>query len=97
MLNTNESLKGVSFTTANSLYKDAVTASPNNAEANFGAGLSEILMITNDTSITNMINRWQGANLSKAQASAPSLFKFGIPTDSDHQSSVDRGYAKSHA
>jgi hypothetical protein len=77
---TSQSMNGVNFTTANTLYKNAVAASPNNAEANFGAGLTEIFMIAYDTSIINMIERWQGVNLGKNSAQTSTFFKFGIPS-----------------
>ena len=71
-------LDQISFSKANQLYKDATSASPNNASANFGAGLSEILMIYADPNVNAMVKRWDSVSLGKSSSS--SFLKFGIPS-----------------
>ena len=71
-------LDQISFSKANQLYKDATSAFPNNASANFGAGLSEILMIYADPYESAMVKRWDSVSLGKSSSS--SFLKFGIPS-----------------
>jgi len=71
-------LDQISFSKANQLYKDATSAFPNNASANFGAGLSEILMIYADPNVNAMVKRWDSVSLGKSSSS--SFLKFGIPS-----------------
>jgi hypothetical protein len=71
-------LDQISFSKANQLYKDATSASPNSASANFGAGLSEILMIYADPNVNAMVKRWDSVSLGKSPSS--SFLKFGIPS-----------------
>jgi hypothetical protein len=77
-INSPNDLDQISFSKANQLYKDAASASPNNATANFGAGLTEILMIYADPNVNAMIKRWDSVALGKS--SATSFLKFGIPS-----------------
>jgi hypothetical protein len=77
-INTPSDLDKISFSKANQLYKEAVSASSNNAAANFGAGLSEILMIYADPNVNAMIKRWDSVSLGKSPSS--SFLKFGIPS-----------------
>jgi hypothetical protein len=77
-INSPSDLDQISFSKANQLYKEAVSASSNNAAANFGAGLSEILMIYADPNVNAMIKRWDSVSLGKSPSS--SFLKFGIPS-----------------
>jgi hypothetical protein len=77
-INSPSDLDNISFSKANQLYKDAASASPNNEAANFGAGLTEILMIYADPNVNAMVKRWDSVALGKS--SATSFLKFGIPS-----------------
>jgi hypothetical protein len=46
------------FSVCNSLYKEALQLDPNNLDANFGAGLTEILMVTLDNSVNSVFDEW---------------------------------------
>ncbi len=88
-------LDQVNFVHANQSYKDAVAKSSNDAGANFGAGLSEILMIYSDPSVNSMIKRWDSVSLGKS--SATSFFRFGIPTGTKEMSVPTQALAKNMA
>ncbi len=66
------------FSPANTLYREALQADPNNAAANFGAALSEIFLVYADPVVNDAVKRWEGADLGKGERS--SLLRFGIPT-----------------
>ncbi len=66
------------FSPANTLYREAVQADPNNAAANFGAALSEIFMVYADPVVNDAVKRWESADLGKGERS--SMLRFGIPT-----------------
>ncbi len=68
----------VSFTKANTLYRQAVGANPNNAEANLGSAITEIFGIYADTSVQGIVNRWQSSG--QASSTARTMLQFGIPT-----------------
>ncbi|MDI6809006.1 MAG: hypothetical protein QME66_08505 [Candidatus Eisenbacteria bacterium] len=44
---------------ANSLYKQALALDPNNLDANFGAALTEILILTSDATVNATWDRWK--------------------------------------
>jgi hypothetical protein len=48
----------IDFTVPNSLYKQALQLDPNNLDANFGAGLTEVLMVTLDASVNVVFDEW---------------------------------------
>jgi hypothetical protein len=88
-------LDRINFATANRLYKEAASASPNNATANFGAGLTEILMIYADPNINAMIKRWDSVGL--GNSSAPSFPKFGIPSGTKNMAVPTQALARNMA
>jgi len=88
-------LDQVNFVQANQYYKDAVAKSSNNTSANFGAGLTEILMIYADPSVNSMIKRWDSVSLGKS--SATSFFRFGIPTTTKEMAVPTQALAKNMA
>jgi hypothetical protein len=94
-INSPNDLNQINFSTANKLYKDAVSASPNNATANFGAGLSEILVIYTDPNINAMIKQWDSVGLGKS--SATSFLKFGIPSGTKDMAIPTQAIAKNMA
>ena len=49
----------IDFTLSNSLYKEALVMDPDNLDANFGAGLTEILIVTQDAEIKNVFDAWE--------------------------------------
>jgi hypothetical protein len=94
-INDPSDLNQISFVTANNLYRDATSSSPNNAGANFGAGLTEILRIYADPNINAMILRWDSVSLGKNSAS--SFLKFGIPSGMKDMAIPTKGLAKNMA
>ncbi len=46
------------FSGPNAHYKKALQLDPNNLDANFGAGLTEILMVTLDNSVNSVFDEW---------------------------------------
>jgi hypothetical protein len=88
-------LDQVSFLKANQSYRNSVSASSNNAAANFGAGLTEILMIYYDPSVNAMIKRWDSVSLGKS--SATSFFRFGIPSGTKEMSVPTQALARNMA
>jgi len=49
----------IDFTLSNSLYKEAIELDPENLDANFGAGLTEVLIITQDAELQNVFDEWE--------------------------------------
>ena len=49
----------IDFTLSNSLYKEALDLDPENLDANFGAGLTEVLIITQDAELQNVFDEWE--------------------------------------
>ena len=49
----------IDFTSSNTLYKEALVMDPDNLDANFGAGLTEILIVTQDAEIKNVFDAWE--------------------------------------
>ena len=49
----------IDFTLSNSLYKEALGWDPENLDANFGAGLTEVLIITQDAELQNVFDEWE--------------------------------------
>ncbi len=49
----------IDFTLSNTLYKEALVMDPENLDANFGAGLTEVLIITQDAEIQNVFDEWE--------------------------------------
>ncbi|MBN1398131.1 MAG: hypothetical protein JXA06_08900 [Bacteroidetes bacterium] len=85
-------LDQVNFIQANQYYKDAVSKLPNDPGANFGAGLTEILMIYADPAVNSMVKRWDSVALGKN--SRTSFFRFGIPTGTKDMSVPTQALAK---
>lgn len=54
-----QNISDVDFTAINSLYRQAVEYDPQNPQANFGAGVTELLMITQNQAFQEEITRWQ--------------------------------------
>lgn len=54
-----ENLSDLDFSAANALYKEALNLDPNNLDAHFGAGLTEILTITVDQQVNTVFANWQ--------------------------------------
>ena len=50
--------KDIDFSVAKSLYEKALELDPNNLDAHFGAGLTEILMVTLDKSVNDVFDEW---------------------------------------
>ncbi len=48
----------IDFKAANDLYEKALEYDPDNLDANFGAGLTEVLMITLDNSVNDVFDEW---------------------------------------
>lgn len=48
----------INFSVSNNLYKEALENDPDNLDANFGAGLTEILMVTLDNSVNEVFDEW---------------------------------------
>ena len=71
-------LDRLDFSRANTLYREALQADPNNAAANLGGALTEVLMVYADPVVNDAVKRWEGANLGKKNRSA--ILNFGIPT-----------------
>lgn len=83
--------KDVDFNLPNSLYKAALELDPNNLDAHFGAGLTEILIVTLDNSVNAVFDEWDTfldtASLFEAKSAINSEEKFakkivsrGFPT-----------------
>ncbi len=49
----------IDFTTSNAIFKEALTRDPNNLDANFGAGLTEILIFTQDPDFKAVFDVWE--------------------------------------
>lgn len=49
----------IDFTLSNSLYKEAIEMDPENLDANFGAGLTEILIVTQDAEVKTVFDHWE--------------------------------------
>lgn len=77
-INSSNDLDIITFAKANSLYKEAVTANPNNPEANFGAALTEIFGTYADPDIRDAVKRWE--NFTPNQNTSLQLLRFNIPT-----------------
>ena len=48
----------IDFSSANRLYKEALGLDPDNLDANFGAGLTEILIVTLDPDVNAVFDKW---------------------------------------
>jgi hypothetical protein len=94
-INSPSDLDQISFSEANKLYNEAAAASPNNATANFGAGLTEILMIYADPNVNAMVKRWDSVALGKSPSS--SFLKFGIPSGTKDMAVPTQALAKNMA
>ncbi|KPL03464.1 MAG: hypothetical protein AMJ73_06965 [candidate division Zixibacteria bacterium SM1_73] len=81
----------INFSLANSLYKAALELDPSNLDAHFGAGLTEILIVTLDNSVNEVFDEWDTfldtASLFEAKSAVNSEEKFakkivnrGFPT-----------------
>ena len=77
-INSSNDLDAITFAKANSLYKDAVKANPNNPEANFGAALTEMFGTYADPDIRDAVKRWE--NFTPNQNTSLQLLRFNIPT-----------------
>jgi hypothetical protein len=71
----NNGIDKVDFTEANTLYRSAVAASPNNAEANLGAGITEVFLIYTDPDVRSALT-----GLQNSVTPVSLLGKFGIPS-----------------
>ena len=49
----------IDFALSNSLYREALELDPENLDANFGAGLTEVLIITQDAELQNVFDVWE--------------------------------------
>jgi len=94
-INSPSDLDNISFSKANQLYRDAASASPSNAAANFGSGLTELLMIYADPNVNTMVKRWDSVSLGKS--SAASFLKFGIPSGTKNMSVPTQALARNMA
>jgi len=82
----------VDFSEANTLYKLALAQDAINMDANFGAGLTELLMITQDSEINTAFDRWESfldtASFFEVENSPTyntlAGFRIGFPTSSAH-------------
>lgn len=62
----------VDFSSPNSLYEEALQLDPNNSDANFGAALTELLIISADQDVNDAFDRWE------AFLDTASIFERGI-------------------
>ena len=49
----------IDFTTSNAIFKEALLLDPNNLDANFGAGLTEMLIFTQDQDFKAVFDAWE--------------------------------------
>ncbi len=49
----------IDFTTSNALFKEALVLDPYNLDANFGAGLTELLIFTQDSDFKAVFDAWE--------------------------------------
>lgn len=54
-----ESPYDIDFATSNALFKEALALDPNNLDANFGAGLTEMLIFTQDEDFKAVFDAWE--------------------------------------
>jgi hypothetical protein len=69
----------VDFSRASTYFKDALAKNPNNADANLGAALCEILTLYADVEIHDAIKQWESFDSSGTGMRSP-ILRFGIPT-----------------
>lgn len=93
-INSPDDLNQIDFSKAYALYVKAANADVNNADANFGAGLTELLMIYADPSINNMVKRWDSVALGK---NTSSFLRFGIPSGTQDMNVPVQAIAKNMA
>ena len=95
----------IDFTLSNSLYKKALELDPENLDANFGAGLTEVLIITQDAELQNVFDVWEAfidtGTVFEPQSGGAALFSMSnlypiflannsIPGASEHE--ITRSY-----
>ena len=51
-------LQLINFTDVHTLYEQALSLNPNNLDAHFGIGITNLLMITQDQDMYDSINEW---------------------------------------
>ncbi len=49
----------IDFSTSNALFKEALALDPNNVDANFGAGLTQMLMFSQDPDVQAVFDAWE--------------------------------------
>ncbi len=67
----------LNFQNANAAYKEALRLDPSNREANFGAGITEVLTAYADTEINSSVKRWE--SYINSHPFSGSLLNTGIP------------------
>jgi len=71
------------FSEVNSLFKEALVQNPNNQDANFGAALTEILMMTSNKKVSDAFEKWDSYLQHNGffSHSFHAISPIGIPTD----------------
>ena len=78
-VNGTNDLDRIDFSKANTYFKKALVDNPSNLDANFGAAMTEVFLVYNDSEINDALKQWEAFDPSNSTALS-SLRSFGIPT-----------------